>query len=88
MSDDKWLRAIWRDHHAVTTTIVKEVDELLALEGSLESEQISQLNVKLQQLDGKLKLLSDINKEILSKIKCNMDMIKQERINHWQDHKP
>ena len=64
----------------MTTTIVKEVDELLAIEGSLESEQISWLNVKLQQLDGKLKLLRDINKEILSK--CNVDMIEQERINH------
>lgn len=61
----------------MTTTIVKEVDELLAIKGSLESEQVSWLNVKLQQLDGKLKLLSDINKEILSK--C---MIEQERINH------
>ena len=88
MSDDKRLRAIWRGHHKVTTTTVKEVDELLAIKGSLESEQISQLNIKLQHLDGKLKLLSDINKETLSKIKCNMDMIEQERINHWQDHKP
>lgn len=61
----------------MTTTIVKEVDKLLAIKGSLESEQVSWLNVKLQQLDGKLKLLSDINKEILSK--C---MIEQERINH------
>ena len=83
MSDDEQLRAIWRGHREVTTTIVKEVDELLAIKGSLESEQVSWLNVKLQQLDGKLKLLSDINKEILSK--C---MIEQERINHWQDHKP
>lgn len=48
------------------TKIVKEVDKLLATGGSLESEQLCRLNVKLQQLDGKLKLVSDIDKEKLT----------------------
>ena len=60
----------------MTTKIIKEVDEMLAGEGPLESEQISRLNVKQLRLDRKLKLLSEINKEILSK--CNIDAIEQE----------
>ena len=78
MSDDELerLRAIRRGHHGVTAKIVKEVDELLATGESLESEQLSRLHVKLQQLDEKLKLLSDIDNEILSK--CNVDAIEQE----------
>ena len=78
MSDDELerLRTIRRGHRGVTTKIVKEVDELLASGELIESEQLSWLNVKLQQLDGKLKLLSDIDKEILSK--CNVDAIEQE----------
>ena len=60
----------------MTTKIIMEVDKILVIKGSLESEQIRWLNVELQQLDGKLKLLSDIDKEILSK--CNVDVIKQE----------
>ena len=60
----------------MTTKVVHEVDEILATEGPLGAEQLKQLSVKLQQLDGKLKTLSDINKEMLDK--CEVDSIKRE----------
>ena len=46
---------------------------MLSRDCSLGTKQLKQLNVKLQQLDRKLKLL---NKEILDK--CNVDAIEQE----------
>ena len=55
----------------MTTKIVREVEEILLRANPLEVEQVKQLNVKLQQLDGKLKILSDIDKEILDK--CEED---------------
>ena len=55
-------------HLGVVTKIVTEVDELLSTKGPMTAEQASQLNVKLQQLEAKLKVLSDIDKDILSKL--------------------
>ena len=75
MADDR-LRKIRGGHRAVTTKIIRDVDEILAGEGLLEAEQLKQLSVKMQQLDGKLKVLSDIDKEILDK--CEVDDIKRE----------
>jgi len=40
------------------------------------AKQSKQLSVKLQQLDGKLRMLSDIKKEILDK--CEVDTIERE----------
>ena len=75
MSADERLRKIRGGHRAVTTKIVRDVDEILA-SGTLEPEQLNRLGVKLQQLDGKLKVLSDIDKEILDK--CDVDAIERE----------
>ena len=49
---------------------------MLLTDGALGAEQLQQLSVKLQQLDGKLRVFSDIDKEILDK--CDVDTIKQE----------
>ena len=62
-------------HQAVTTKVIREVDDIIATEGPLSAKQLQQLSVK-QQLDGKLKVLSDINKEILAK--CDVDSIEWE----------
>lgn len=42
----------------------------------METEQSKQLSVKLQQLDGKLRMLSGIEKEILDK--CDINTIEWE----------
>ena len=42
----------------------------------MNAERVSRLNVKLQQLEAKLKVLSDIDKDILSK--CNVEDIECE----------
>ena len=60
----------------ITNKIIRDVDEMLAGEGLLEAEQLKQLSVKMQQLDGKLKVLSNIDKEILDK--CEVDAIERE----------
>ena len=46
---------------------------MFSSEGPLDAERIDHLNVKLQQLEAKFKILSDIDKDILSK--CNIDNI-------------
>ena len=76
MSDDERMRSIRGGHRGVVTKIVKEVDDLLSAEGPMNAERVSRLNVKLQQLEAKLKVLSDIDKEILSK--CNVEDIERE----------
>lgn len=73
MSEFERLRKIRGGHRAVTTKIIREVDEILSRDGPLETDQSKQLSVKLQQLDCKLKLLTDIDKEILDK--CEVDAI-------------
>ena len=50
---------------------VKEVDDLLSAEGLLDAERISCLNIKLPQLEAKLKIHGDIDKDILSKYNIN-----------------
>ena len=52
---------------AVTTKMVQEVDDILVTECPRSAEQFQQLSVKQLQLDGRLKVLSDIDKEILAK---------------------
>ena len=75
-TDIERLHKVRRGHRAVTTKIIWEVDDILATEGPLSAEQLQQLSVKQQQLDGKLKVLSDINKEILAK--CDVYSIERE----------
>ena len=70
------LRKVRGGHRAVTTKVVREVDDILAIEGPLSAEQLQQFNVKQQQLDGKLRVLSDIDKEILAK--CDVNSIERE----------
>ena len=76
MSDDEQLRAIRGGHHGVVTKLIKEVDELLATGETFTAEQRTLLQVKQQQLDSKLKVLDDIDKQILDK--CETSQIEQE----------
>ena len=55
---------------------MREVDNILATEGSLSADQSRQLSVKEQQLDLKLKVLNDIDQEILAK--CETSTIEGE----------
>ena len=71
MFEDERVRSIRGGHRGVVTKVIKEVNDLLLTEEPLDAERISRLNVKLQQLEAKLKVLGDIDKEILSK--CKMD---------------
>ena len=45
----------------MTTKVVQEVDDILATEGPQSAKQLQQLSVKQQQLNGKLKIFSDID---------------------------
>ena len=72
----KQTRSICGGHHGVITKIIREVDDILATDAPLTVEQSSQLNVKMQQLEAKLKVLSDIDKDILSK--CDVSEIEHE----------
>ena len=76
MSEDERVRSIRGGHRGVVTKVVKEVDDLLSTKEALDAERVSRLNVKLQQLEAKLKVLGDIDKEILSK--CKVDDIESE----------
>ena len=71
MTDLDQLCKIRGGHRAVTTKIIQEVDEILTSGSALAAEQFKQLSVKQQQLDGALRVLSDINKGILDK--CNVE---------------
>ena len=57
-------RAVRVGHRGVTAKLVREAKEL-CLSESLEPSQHSRLNVIYQQLEGKLNLLSDMDKDIL-----------------------
>ena len=59
----KQLCKVRGGHQAVTTKVVREVDSILVTEGSLSADQLRQE----QQLDLKLKVLNDIDQEILAK---------------------
>ena len=76
MSENERMRSIRGGHRGVVTKIVREVDELLTTDGSMTPERATQLHVKLQQLEAKLKVLSDIDKDILSK--CDVGEIEHE----------
>ena len=76
MSEDERMRSIHGGHWGVVTKIVKEVDDLLSAEGPMNPERVRRLNVKIQQEEAKLKVLSDIDKDILSK--CNVEDIERE----------
>ena len=56
----------------MVTKLVRKAEEILRNE-SLTSEQRSRLNVIRQQLEGKLKLLRDMVKDILRH--CEVDVI-------------
>ena len=58
-------RVIRRAHRGVVTKGTREIDELLVVE-PLSSESVDQLNVLLQQLNNKMHVLQDINREILT----------------------
>ena len=68
-------RAVHGGHRGVTTKLVREAEEL-SLSESLEPSQRSRLNVIYQQLEGKLNLLSDMDKDILSR--CEIEAIDTE----------
>ena len=67
------LRKVRGGHRAVTTKVVREVDNILATEDPLSADQLRQLSVKEQQLNLKLKVLSDIDQEILAQ--CDVSTI-------------
>ena len=73
MSENERMRSIWGGHCGVVTKIVREVDELLRTD---DLRTATQLHIKLQQLEAKLKVLSDIDKNILSK--CDVGEIEHE----------
>ena len=77
MSDDERLREIRGGHRGVVTKLIRKVDELLTTgETTFTAEQLTLLQVKQQQLDSKLKVLDDIDKQILDK--CETSQIEHE----------
>lgn len=68
MTDNERARSQRGGHRGVVTKVVKEVDELLSTDEMTASKRITRLKEKLQQLEAKLKVLADIDKEILSKL--------------------
>ena len=69
-------RAVRGGHRGVTTKLVREAEELLNRSEPLQASQRSRLNVITQQLEGKLNMLSDMDKDILSR--CELDTIDTE----------
>ena len=69
------LRVIRRAHRGVVTKATREIDELLS-EEPLSSESVDRLNVLLQQLNNKMHVLQDINREILTL--CAVEEIERE----------
>ena len=78
MSDESLerLRAIRGGNRGVVTKLVNETDEILLSTVPLESAQKTQINVISQQLDNKLKILNDMDKDILEK--CDVSAIATE----------
>ena len=70
------LRIVRGGHRAVTAKVVREVDNILVTEDPLSADQLRQLSVKEQQLNLKLKVLSDIDQEILAQ--CDVSTIEGE----------
>lgn len=69
------LRVIRRAHRGVVTKATREIDDLLS-EEPLSSESVDRLNVLLQQLNNKMHVLQDINREILTL--CAIEEIERE----------
>ena len=69
-------RAVRGGYRGVTTKLVREAEELLNRSEPLQASQRSRLNVINQQLEGKLNMLSDMDKDILSR--CELDTIDTE----------
>ena len=59
-----------------TTKLARKVEKLLNRDKPLGSPQQNWLNIITQQLDDKLKVLSDMDKDILSQ--CKLDLIDAE----------
>ena len=68
-------RAVRRGHRGVVTKLVHEAEGILRDE-TIDSEQRSRLSVIKQQLEGKLKLLHDMDRDILNR--CEVDTIETE----------
>ena len=64
MSENERMRSIRGGHRGVVMKIVRGVDVLLTTNRPMTPERATQLHVKLQQLEAKLKVLSDIDKDI------------------------
>ena len=69
------LKAVRGGHRGVLTKLAKEVDDLLADE-TLSNEAAARLNVVREQLEGKMKVLTNLNGEIVSL--CQVDDITRE----------
>ena len=69
------LRVIRGGNRGVITKATREIDELLS-EETMTSESVDRLNVLLQQLNNKMHVLQDIDREILTL--CPMDEIERE----------
>ena len=76
MSDDERSRAIHGGHRGVVTKLVREAEEITNKADPLDSTQRIRLSVIKQQLDVKLNLLNDMDKEILTR--CELDAIVNE----------
>ena len=68
------VRAIRRGNRGVITKLTKEVDDLLS-KSELDTEATARLRVIFEQLEGKSKLLSNLDSEVLSL--CGMDNIER-----------
>ena len=66
------LRAVRGGHRGVLTKLAKEVDDLLADE-TLSNDSAARLNVIREQLEGKMKILTNLDGEIVSL--CQVDDI-------------
>ena len=69
------LRAVRGGHRGVLTKLAKEVDDLLADE-TLSNDSAARLNVIREQLEGKMKVLTNLDGEIVSL--CQVDDITRE----------
>ena len=66
-------RSIRGGHRGVVTKLVREAEEITRTAEPLNSTKKVRLNVIKQQLDVKLSLLNDMDKDILSR--CELDAI-------------
>jgi len=76
MSDIERSRAIRGGHHGVVMKLIHEAKEITSITDPLDSMQQTRLNVIKQQLEVKLNLLNDMDKEILTC--CELDVIATE----------